>query len=86
MTKKICLCVIFLMMNSILQNLEDYFCPINYNPVQIKNRSQAGYQVEDPGQWLPESNPLPFPDCSVSSLSSVLSIPTDLRLDEEFSF
>ena len=37
-------------------------------------------KVEGPGSWLPPSNVLPFPDCSVAALSSVISIPTDLKL------
>ncbi len=33
-----------------------------------------------PGDWLPPENVLPFPDCSVAALSSVISVPTDLRV------
>ena len=36
--------------------------------------------MEGPGTWLPPENVLPFPDCSVAALSSVISIPTDLTL------
>ena len=38
--------------------------------------------VEDVQEWLPESNPPPFPDCSVVSHSSlVVSIPTSLTFE-----
>ena len=37
-------------------------------------------KVEGPGSWMPPNNVLPFPDCSVAALSSVISIPTDLKL------
>ena len=37
-------------------------------------------EVSGPGSWLPPSNVMPFPDCSVTALSSVISIPTDLKL------
>lgn len=36
--------------------------------------------MEGPGSWLPQNNVLPFPDCSVTALSAVISIPTDLRV------
>jgi hypothetical protein len=37
-------------------------------------------QVSGRGDWLPPDNVLPFPDCSVAALSSVISVPTDLRV------
>jgi hypothetical protein len=44
-------------------------------------RPLACGQVSGPGDWLPPDNVLPFPDCSVSALSSVISVPTDLRVN-----
>jgi hypothetical protein len=64
-----------------LQNLEDYFCPTDLEPVStVKNRSRSGFTVDDPGKWFPESNPLPFPDCTVVSHSSMIVTPTSLTL------
>ena len=38
--------------------------------------------VEDTQDWLPESNPPPFPDCSVVSHSSlVVSMPTSMSFE-----
>ena len=38
--------------------------------------------VEDLQEWLPESNPPPFPDCSVVSHSSlVVSMPTSMTFE-----
>ena len=39
--------------------------------------------IMNPGTWLPDTNPLPFPDCSVVTHSKVLMSPTSLTLEVE---
>ncbi len=37
--------------------------------------------IRQPGQWQPETNPMPVPDCSVVTHSNVLMTPTTLTLE-----
>jgi hypothetical protein len=58
--------------------LKDYVCP---RSTEENIRRTTAIPVMTPGLWLPETNPLPFPDCSVVSHSSLLMTPTSLTLD-----
>ena len=37
--------------------------------------------ISQPGKWLPGSNPMPVPDCSVVTHSDTLVAPTTLTLE-----
>ena len=63
---------------------ETGFTPSKGNGMGFEDNSNIGLArpVENVQEWLPESNPPPFPDCSVVSHSSlVVTMPTSMTFE-----
>ena len=64
-----------------LTSLDSMEVDFNYESAFASNIGLAR-PIQDVQEWLPESNPPPFPDCSVVSHSSlVVSMPTSMTFE-----
>ena len=66
------------MFQNVFSKLQNYVCSFEDDTYF----SSAGViPITSPGKWLPETNPMPFPDCSVVTHSNVMMTPSKLTFD-----
>ena len=57
---------------------QSYVCSFDDNSF---SSSTGVIPITSPGKWMPDTNPMPFPDCSVVTHSNVVMTPSTLTFD-----
>ena len=61
---------------------QNYVCSFEDEDVDTFPPSPMGIiPISSPRKWLPETNPMPFPDCSVVTHSNVVMTPSKVTFD-----
>ncbi|KAK4305073.1 hypothetical protein Pmani_023017 [Petrolisthes manimaculis] len=65
---------------------EAIFCTLTcHNGYAFAMRPQQDYFCAYDGVWLPDDNPIPFPDCSVTSVSNSISQSGEVAMEDDGS-
>ncbi|XP_050712143.1 sushi, von Willebrand factor type A, EGF and pentraxin domain-containing protein 1-like isoform X3 [Eriocheir sinensis] len=68
------------------ENPDAIFCTLTcYDGYAFAMRPQQDYFCAYDGVWLPDDNPVPFPDCSVTSISNSIAQEGELALEDDGS-
>ncbi|XP_063877551.1 sushi, von Willebrand factor type A, EGF and pentraxin domain-containing protein 1-like isoform X4 [Scylla paramamosain] len=68
------------------ENPSAIFCTLTcYDGYAFAMRPQQDYFCAYDGVWLPDDNPMPFPDCSVTSVSNSIAQEGELALEDDGS-